>query len=303
MGTRVVCEYPKTCYPFLYEYRVLLFSMQQSYVGTKRIEKGVAFMSSEDRSFPEKERRKKRKDAGQPRWEERDYYSLAWIGRQGIIRFDQLQRLLGRESRALDDYNQVLSPSATRNAVNRWEAMKLINSAYLFPGEPKYYWLSSKCFDLVELDLPHYRPERGRVPYLFACNQVRLYVELLNINDPNEFGDHMECYWISERELRQRDQGRQLHLPSAEFVTETRGVLAVEVEILPKMQTEQIMKDYIHGKFGAYAEVWYFATSEPLKLLGETREKLKQSGYAVSKIYTLNADTIIYPPPLSKRDK
>jgi hypothetical protein len=32
-----------------------------------------------------KPKRKKRKDAGQVRWQQRDYYVLRWIGAQGAI--------------------------------------------------------------------------------------------------------------------------------------------------------------------------------------------------------------------------
>src|SRR6266566_2043255 len=54
-------------------------------------------------SAHEKRERRRRKDAGHPRWEDRDYYVLKWIGTQGVIRFDQLRQLLGRESEDLDD--------------------------------------------------------------------------------------------------------------------------------------------------------------------------------------------------------
>src|SRR6266700_756432 len=43
-------------------------------------------------------RRKARQDKGKPQWTERNYYCLEWIGEQRAIRFDQLQRLLARES-------------------------------------------------------------------------------------------------------------------------------------------------------------------------------------------------------------
>jgi hypothetical protein len=145
---------------------------------------------SQAEPFPQKPPRKRRKDAGQPRWEDRDYYVLQWIGEQGVIRFDQLRRLLGRESPELDGWETVLSESATRNAIDRWETGRLVNSAHIVPKELKYYWLSNAGFQFVELDLPHYRPKRQEVPLLFACNQIRLYVELLARLDKQEFGDH-----------------------------------------------------------------------------------------------------------------
>jgi len=101
--------------------------------------------------------RKRRKDAGQPRWEDRDYYVLQWISEQGVIRFDQLRRLLGRESPELDDLETVLSESATRNAIDRWETGHLVNSAHIVPKEPKYL-----SFDLINgAFLPGLMPRLG----------------------------------------------------------------------------------------------------------------------------------------------
>src|SRR6266568_6566722 len=62
--------------------------------------KGATDMaSSGDDSFKSDQHhsseRKKRKDAGRVRWQGRDYYAIEWIGVQGVIRFDQLQQLLG----------------------------------------------------------------------------------------------------------------------------------------------------------------------------------------------------------------
>jgi hypothetical protein len=192
--------------------------------------------------------RKRRKDAGQPRWEDRDYYVLQWIGEQGIIRFDQLRCLLGRESPDFDDWRAVLSESATRNAIDRWEAKRLVNAAHIVPKEPKYYWLSNAGFEFAELDLPHYRPKRLEVPWLFACNQIRLYIELLAGLGKEEFGNYWECEWISARMLAQRYQEKQLHLPIAQFEAPRRSTLAIELvqESLPT--TELVMRSYTYAR-------------------------------------------------------
>ena len=97
------------------------------------MEEGIRMASSSDGDQDQIQHRRRRKDAGQPRYEDRDYYALQWIAEQGALRFDQLQRLLGRESPELDDWKAVLSESATRNALERWSVKRYINAAYLVP--------------------------------------------------------------------------------------------------------------------------------------------------------------------------
>lgn len=242
--------------------------------------------------------RRQRKDAGQPRWEDRDYYVLQWIGQQGIIRYDQLRRLLGRESPEKHDWNAVLSPSATDNAITRWEAKRLVNSAHIVPKEPKYFWLSTVGLQFAQLDLPHYSPKRRELPLLLACNQVRLYIELLNRRDEQEFGDVEHCTWIAQRELQQRDPEHKMHLPVAQFNTQARGRLAFEV-ITSQEDVEPIMR--VYAQSNAFNEIWYFAHTTHLVLLDQIREQIQKSGLDVSKIYTFNGDTILVPAPLPKR--
>jgi hypothetical protein len=246
----------------------------------------------------QKKSRQVRKDAGQPRWENRDYAALQWIGEQGAIRFDQLQRLLGRESIERNDWNAVLSPSATRNAITRWEAKRLVNSAHIMPKEQKYYWLSTAGFQFVELKLPHYSPKRLDMPHLLACNQVRLYMELLNRTDEQEFGDFEHCTWIAQRQLQLLDPEHKLHIPAGQFITQTRGTLAIEI-IMTLEGAEPVMRSYAKGT--VYSEIWYFAYTAHLTQLDQIREQLRQSGVDVSKIYTFNGDTILVPQVLPRR--
>lgn len=247
--------------------------------------------------------RKKRKDAGKARWQGRDYYALQWIGEQGVIRFDQLQRLLGRESPNTQDDNAVLSPSATRNALDRWEGKRFINSAHIVPGEPTYYWLSTAGFQFVELDLPHYNPKKMDMPTLLAHNQARLHMELLNRTHPHLFGSHQECYWVSNRTLLSDNPGRTKHTPSGEYRTELQGTLAIEVVIARNDGVEQQMRDYVQGNLGTYSGVWYFVLSDLYPSLHETCEKLKASGLDISKLTLFNADTILLPSRSPKRTK
>ncbi len=255
-------------------------------------------MLPSDQQPQQKPPRRPRKDAGQPRYEDRDYYVLQWIGQQGIIRYDQLRRLLGRESPEKYDWNAVLSPSATDNAISRWEAKRLVNAAHIVPKEPKYYWLSTVGFQFVEMDLPHYSPKRLDLPYLLACNQVRLYIELLNRLDEQEFGDFERCTWRSQRELQNQDPEQTLHIPAAQFATQTRGLLAIEV-VTAQEGVEPIMRAYARST--EYSEIWYFALSEQLVLLDQIREQIQRSGSDVRKIYTYNGDAILVPATFPKR--
>jgi len=248
-------------------------------------------------------RRKKRKDAGKARWQGRDYYALEWIGTQGAIRFDQLQRLLGMDSPDKQDTYAVLSPSATRNALGRWETKSLINSEHIAPGEPMYFWLTQAGFQFVELQLPDYTPKELEMPSLLACNQVRLHLELLNRTNPQMFGDYQKCDWTSRRELQSNHPKRRTHIPSGDYKTETRGTLAIEVVITSPEETEQQMREYVQGKLGDYSEVWYFALSDEHSSLNDTREKLSASGIDVSKITLFNAQAFLFPPLPTKRTK
>jgi hypothetical protein len=268
--------------------------------------KGATDMaSSGDDSFKSDQHhsseRKKRKDAGRVRWQGRDYYALEWIGVQGAIRFDQLQRLLGRESPRTQNNSAILSPSATRNAITRWETKSLIDSEHIVPGEPLYYWLTPSGFQFAEQHVPQYTPKELDMPYLLACNQVRLHLERWNRIDPQMFGDFQECYWVSQRELQSNHPKQKTYLPSGEYWTEARGTLAIEVVIEPLEEAEQQMRDYVQGKLGEYSEVWYFALSEFYPVLNETRERLNTSGIDVSTITLFNADAILLPPKRTKK--
>ena len=260
--------------------------------------------SSPDRDQDQVRARRRRKDAGQPRYEDRDYYVLQWIAEQGAIRFDQLQRLLGRASPELDDWTSVLSESATRNAIDRWSVKRYINAAYLVPKEQKYFWLSTAGLQFIESSLPHYSPKRSEMSDVLACNQARLHVELLNLQDDDEFGEYDACTWSSRRALLCNDPDRTLHVPVAEFETGTRGTLAIEVMIEePGPVAEKNMRAYAQGKLGNYSEIWYYALSEPLVELDAIREKLRQERVDVSRIFTFKADHILIPPPRPKRVK
>jgi hypothetical protein len=256
---------------------------------------------------PETHARKKRKDAGQPRWEERDYYCLQWIGEQGFIRFDQLQRLLGRESSKLDDWDAVLSPSATRNAIGRWESEKLINCTHLIPREPQYYWLSSQGLQFLSLDLPHFNPAslrhgRDQITYLFACNQVRLYIELMSRMNKETSGDPEHYQWQSHRQLRHAIPDPRVRLPSSLFRTEKQDLIAIEVELVCKKQAKRQMQSFAQSiASGAYAEVQYFALSDPFHYLQDIHDSLKRSGLNTEKISITQADSIIFPSHLPKK--
>lgn len=244
-----------------------------------------------------KKSRKQRKDAGQLRWENRDYYCLQWVGQQTVVRFDQLQWLLGRESQAFHGYSNVLSPSATRNTINRWEMGKLINSRHVQGKEQKYYWLSQQGLNFVELQLPHHVPEASTIQHSFACNQIRLYVEQLDY----ETEEMTNATWFSQCELRQQE--RITPLPDAEWYTLELGRVAIHVETERKGREQALhtMQSYVQGYVGSYSEVWYFATHTTLTFLEDLRQTLQQSGIHTDKLYIYDAEKIIFAPSLSQR--
>ena len=253
----------------------------------------------EQREGRERDRRRQRKDAGHPRWESRDYYCLQWIGQQMVVRFDQLQWLLGRESQTFQDYEHVLSPSATRNAINRWEMARLVNSRHVQGKEPKYYWLSQQGLDFVELKLPHHVPETSTIKHSFACNQIRLYVEQLD----HETEEMTDSSWLSQRELRRQE--RTTPFPDAEWRTLKLGRVAihVETEVKVREQALHLMESYAQGHAGPYSEVWYFATHTTLAFLEDLRQTLQQSGIHTDTLYIYDAEKIIFAPSLSRRTR
>src|SRR5258708_3088563 len=130
-----------------------------------------------------------RKDKGKPRWTERDDYCLWWIGEQRVVRYDQLQRLLARES----DHETVrpgwLSASRTTQTIQRWQKAGLVHYVRPYARRPGFVYLSRKGLRFVELDYHYSEPKESQLTHLSYINQARLKFE-------DEYDDG-EGEWIS----------------------------------------------------------------------------------------------------------
>lgn len=177
--------------------------------------------------------RARRKDRGKPRWTERDDYCLWWIGEQRVVRYDQLQRLLARES----DYETArpgwLTASRTSQTIERWLKAGLVHYIKPYRRRPGFVYLSRKGLRFVELDYRFSEPRESQLTHLSYINQARLKFE-------DEYGEE-EGEWISERailaEQGSREEGQQYqHVPDGIFAFATGEQLEIEVELSRKAQ-------------------------------------------------------------------
>src|SRR5690349_4649438 len=90
-------------------------------------------------------KRPPRIDKGTIELTDRDLRCLRWIGEQYTVRFDTLQKLLGREPQNLNDntpHNGVLSERNTRKVIRRWFDEGLVTYKKILVAEPGYVWLT-----------------------------------------------------------------------------------------------------------------------------------------------------------------
>lgn len=214
--------------------------------------KGVARLGVEVEGIA----RKKRSDKGSIKITERDLFVLRFIGEQYAVRQDQLARLLKRPAEG------VLSDSATRAVVARWEKAGLTDSRKVIADEPRFIWLARRGLDEVGLAFKPWAPTAASLAHIFWTNQVRMHTE----------ERHPHSSWRSERELRKgrvmqsigstqsHEVDAEIHLPE--------GIVAVEVELTPKSvdRRRSIMAEVAQR----YATVWYFAPRNVALLLEKT---------------------------------
>ena len=207
--------------------------------------------------------RRRRSDKGSIKITERDVAVLTFIGQQYAVRTDQLARLLKGPGQG------VLSESATRAVLSRWEKAGLTASRKVIADEPKFVWLTRRGLDEVGLDFKPWTPTAVSLAHIYWTNQVRIHSE----------GRHPRAMWRSERELR---KGRMMQsigtTPNHEVDAEIHlpeGVVAVEVELTAKSveRRRSIMAEVARR----YATVWYFAPLNVQALLEETTTSIAQS--------------------------
>lgn len=184
-----------------------------------------------------------------PRWEQ----SLRFIAQQGAIRFDHLQRLLGRLSPDPAGMKEpgVLSEERTRKILRRWQDEDVYEYRQFYAKQRGWLWLTRKGLKFANVDLRYYEPSPASLAHLAAVNAIRLTIEARRPGDR----------WVSERELRagQDPHATRRHLPDAELLTEKGTINALEVELTVKSEKrlQEILVDLASNP--RYDTIWYFA--------------------------------------------
>jgi hypothetical protein len=231
--------------------------------------------------------RKVRRDKGRILLTERDIVTLRWIGEQYAIRFDQLQRLLGRQAQRETLVEGFLSKDTTDRIVKRWEALGYVGRAGVLHREPEWVWLTRKGLREIGFkgEIATYRdwqPKPATVRHIYYMNQARLYIEK---RDPQRV-------WKSERSLR-ADRGRRAlpvdggHYVDAEVLVDGR-VIGVEIELTPKVPERliAIMTELAR----AYKLVWYFTLPESKSVVEKSLQALPESDRRRFGVYDLEAE-------------
>ena len=179
---------------------------------------------------------------------ERDRTLLAWIGEQYTVRVDLLAVLMARHSDdpAARERGRVTQQTVFRRVV-AWGHAGLVKSQTLLANTPSTVWLTADGTTAAGLPWRPYEPTLATVAHRHAVGLVRAEAEATGLG------------WICERELREGQGGRPLHLPDGVVVsTDDRGKewrTAVEVELTRK--TEARVVAILRHLLATYDDVVY----------------------------------------------
>ena len=209
---------------------------------------------------------------------------LKVIGQQGVLRFDQAQRVLGRLSPEPDKMKHpgILSAERTRKTLRPWIDEGLLLYKAFYAHQKATLWLSSKGLKYANLNMRYYDPTPASLPHLYSVNDIRLLIAARRPHDT----------WRSERELRAEQNAREkgsiiLHLPDAELVNANATVIAIEVELTVKSEKrmEEVMFDLAANK--RYSTVWYFVPEQVYPAVLKAIRKLPQEHQRRFLVYNL----------------
>jgi hypothetical protein len=195
----------------------------------------------------------RRRDAGILHVTERDMVVLQWITEQFCISFDHLRRLPGKHAKATTKAPDLLSTSATREAIERWELMGFIEPPRKIVAEhPPYLWLSRKGLTQLGLSYPYYEPRPATIKHLYAVNAIRLALE--------SYG--LQCDWTAYRTLRRQSQASPT--PDAELRAHTLPLIAVRVIEHPLSHPVMLHDELatMQALAARYTRLWYFVYTQ-----------------------------------------
>lgn len=204
------------------------------------------------------------------------------VGQQGALRYDHVQRWLGRLSPEPTRLKQesMLSAERTRKVLRPWIDEGLFYYRTIFARQLPWLWLSPKGLKYSGLHLRFYEPSPANLSHLCAINDIRL---LLANRRPSDI-------WRSEREVRAELYSvtgeTKRHMPGAELITD-KGIIALEIELTIKSQKRlhEILLDLASNT--RYYTIWYFAPDPVRQVLVEEIEKLPPKARAMFRLYDL----------------
>ena len=204
------------------------------------------------------ELRAPRRDKGQLQITNRDALVLRWIAEQYTTSFDHLQLLLGRYAKATTKDPDKLSISATRDTIQRWLQLELIEQPRkLLAEHPPYIWLSRHGLTQFGLPYSYYHPKISTIHHLYTSNALRLLLENSGLR------------WTSQRTLTRATNERPL--PDAELrdidkciainIIERSHLLTITLQeeqttlqaLLNRTQPQSTKKAKPY-----YTQIWYF---------------------------------------------
>jgi hypothetical protein len=225
--------------------------------------------------------RKTRKDKGTIWLMPRDMTALLYILEMYALRFDQLQRLLARESEWEMKIPGLLDARTVWGIIKRWHAAGLVYYDRVMAYEPAWIWLTRKGIKYLQSNYKYWQPKRSGLDHFYYLTEIRMTFEA----DPEWSG----AIWKSERALKAEQEwaGRGYargHLPDAE-VYHQGLVCAIELELNEKNRgrTRNIMTGLIRSR---YDNVFYYAKEPVLGFLRHTYEALE----ALEGVYFTAAD-------------
>jgi hypothetical protein len=236
----------------------------------------------------------RRRDAGAVQVTERDVLVLTWTAEQFCLAFDQLQRLLGHYAKAATKAPNVLSVSATRDAIGRWLQLGFVEEPRkILTGHPPYLWLSRRGLAQLGLPYAYYKPQVSRMKHIYAVNAIRLHLETFDF----------QSAWYSERALTREIEQRPL--PDAELRVVGSPHIAVKVIERP-FALDMTLRDELAALTELahrYASLWYFMHVDALPTMRLALTTLDQDVQRRVTFYGLDARpaTGEQTPPVGSR--
>jgi hypothetical protein len=212
------------------------------------------------------------------------------VGQQGLLRFDQAQRFLGRLSPEPGKMKQpgTLSAERTRKLLRPWIDEGVLLYKVYYVHQKGVFWLTAKGYRYARLNLRYYEPSPSTLPHLCAVNEVRLLIEARCPKDT----------WRSEREIRAQQNVNSIgstppHVPDAELISPDGTVRAIEVELTIKAEKrlETTVFDLAANK--RYNAVWYFLPESVYSAIANAVRKLPPEHQKRFAFFTLKGDS--YP--------